>query len=297
MTSVLYYLLFGFTWIGSLIPFWLLYRISDVLFLFIYYIAGYRKETVYSNLRSSFPEKSQKEIIQLARAFFRHFCDFLLETTKAIRIPVDELDKRMKFLNPEVFQELTMNNQNFALVSSHYSNWEWLINVPLKMAHNLLVIYRPLKSKVVDRLSLYMRRRHKIIMIPMEGIYREALKHRSANQLFSVWFLADQRPPGNSRFWTKFLNHETAFFEGVEKMSRKLELALVFMDVQKVSRGYYEVTLKKLFDNTALTHENEVTLACVREIEDEILKRPEFWLWSHKRFKHSRPEHINLITS
>ena len=297
MTSVLYYLLFGFTWIFSLIPFWLLYRISDILYLLTYYVAGYRKETVFNNLRSSFPEKSEKEIIHLAKSFYRHFCDFLLEAIMSISIPVDKLDMRMKFLNPEVFQELAMNNQHFALVSSHYNNWEWLINVPLKMAHNVLVIYRPLNNKVVDRLSLYMRSRNKLLMTPMEVIYREGLKYRSANRLFSIWFLADQRPSKNSRFWTTFLNHETAFFEGVEKIARKLEMAVVFMDVQKVRRGYYEVTLKKLFDNAAATRENEVTLACIREIEEEIVKKPEFWLWSHKRFKHSRPENINLITS
>jgi KDO2-lipid IV(A) lauroyltransferase len=268
-----------------------------MLFLITYYIVRYRKKTVFGNLRSSFPEKPEREIIQMAKAFYRHFCDFLLEAIISIRIPVNKLDRRMKFLNPEVFRELAMNKRNFALVSSHYNNWEWLINVPLKMAHNVLVIYRPLNNKVVDRLSLYMRSRNKLLMTPMENIYREALKYRSANQLFSVWFLADQRPPKNSRFWTTFLNHETAFFEGVEKISRKLELAVVFMDVQKVRRGYYEVTLKKLFDNAVVTAENEVTLACIREIEDEIISRPEFWLWSHKRFKHSRPEHINLITS
>lgn len=297
MTSLLYYLLFGFTWIFSLIPFRLLYLISDLLFYAIFYLAGYRKETVFRNLRSSFPEKSEKEIIRLAKAFYRHFCDFLLETIKCISIPAEKLNKRMKVLNPEIFQELALRNQNFALVSAHYNNWEWLHNLPLISKHNMLVIYRTLKNKQVDRLSKYMRGRHGLLMTPMESIFREGLRHRSENRLFSIWFLADQRPPKNSRFWTNFLNHEAAFFEGVEKISRKLGLAVVFMDVQKVRRGYYEVTLKKLFDNAALTRENEIMLACVAEIEEEIKIRPEFWLWSHKRFKHTRPENINLIES
>jgi KDO2-lipid IV(A) lauroyltransferase len=133
------------------------------------------------------------------------------------------------------------------------------------------------------------------MLIPMEAIFREGVKHRSENKLFSIWFLADQRPPKNSRFWTLFLHHETAFFEGVEKISKKLQLAVVFMNVQKVKRGFYEVTLKILFENAANVPENEVTFACIREMENEIVKRPEFWLWSHKRFKHSRPENINLM--
>jgi len=297
MTSLQYYLLFALTWMTSLIPFWLLYRISDLLYLITFYLVRYRKKTVFSNLRNAFPEKSDKDIEQLAKAFFKHFCDFLLESIKCIRISVDKLDKRMKFLNPEVFIELERENRNFALVSAHYSNWEWLINLPLKMAHDFLVIYRPLKSKPIDQLSLYMRGRHHPIMIPMEGIYRQGLKYRSDKRLFCIWFIADQRPPRISRFWTRFLNQETPFFEGVEKISVKLDLAIVFMDVRKVSRGHYEVMLKKIIDNAAVTRENEITLACIREMEEEILKRPEFWLWSHKRFKHTRPENLMLITS
>jgi KDO2-lipid IV(A) lauroyltransferase len=131
----------------------------------------------------------------------------------------------------------------------------------------------------------------------MEGIYRQGLKYRSDKRLFCIWFIADQRPPRISRFWTRFLNQETPFFEGVEKISVKLDLAIVFMDVRKVSRGHYEVMLKKIIDNAAVTRENEITLACIREMEEEILKRPEFWLWSHKRFKHTRPENLMLITS
>ena len=297
MVSMLYYLLFGLTWLFSLIPFRLLYLISDGLFLFTYYIIGYRKEVVFRNLRNSFPERSGPEIEALARRFYRHFCDFLLESTKCIRIPVKTLDKRMKLLNPEVFSELARNRRNFALVTAHYNNWEWMINLAMKMAHDLLIIYRPLKNKAVDRLSLYMRSRGGNIMTPMENIFREGLKYKNSNKLFSIWFLADQRPPGSSRFWTRFLNQETSFFEGVEKMSKKLELAVVFMDIQKVRRGYYEATVKKLFDNAAVTKDAEVTLACIREMEAEIVKRPEFWLWSHNRFKHTRPANISLITS
>ncbi len=297
MASLFYYLLFALAWTISLIPYRVLYLISDVLYLIIYYIVGYRKKTVLYNLRSSFPEKTEEEIKALAKAFYRHFSDFLLEIFKLIRIPEKQLDKRMKFLNPEVFDELSRENKNYALVSSHYNNWEMLINLPLKTKHRFLVIYRPLSNKVTNRISNYMRTRHHTIMIPMENIFREALKCRSEKQLFSIWFIADQRPPKNSQFWTRFLNHDAAFFEGVEKMSKKLEMAVIYLHVQKVRRGFYEVTLEKLFDNAAGTAPNEVTLTCVKKMEYEIIERPEFWLWSHNRFKHRKPENIKLIAS
>ena len=278
-------------------PFWVMYLISDLLYLITFYLVRYRKETTFCNLRNSFPEKSDHEISMLAKAYYRHFCDFLLESLKGISVPAHKLDKRVKLLNPEVLAELARERKNFALVSAHYGNWEWLNNLPSRMEHDLLVIYRPLKSKVVDRLSHYMRSRHGVILFPMEGIYRQGLKYVSEKGLFSIWFLADQRPPRISRFWTLFLNQEAPFFEGVEKISRKLGLAVIFLDMQKIRRGHYEVTFRKLFDNATSTRENEVTLSCVREMENEITRKPEFWLWSHKRFKHTRPENIKLITA
>jgi KDO2-lipid IV(A) lauroyltransferase len=143
----------------------------------------------------------------------------------------------------------------------------------------------------------YMRTRYGLLMYSMDSVFREALKRKSENRLFGVWFLADQRPPRNSRFWTRFLNHETAFFEGVEKISKKLDMAVVFIDMQKVKRGYYEVHYELLFESTAHVPEDEITLTCVKKIEEEIRRKPEYWLWSHKRFKHVRPDTIKLIES
>jgi KDO2-lipid IV(A) lauroyltransferase len=297
MKSVLYYLLFGFTWLVSLVPYWILYRISDLLYFVIYYIAGYRTKTVFKNLKTSFPEKTDEEITTLAKAFYRHFSDFLVEIVKCISISKRNLKKRMKLVNPEIFLELAASNRSIALVTGHYNNWEMLSILPETMPHRCMIIYRPLNNKVMNRISLYMRSRFGTVMVPMENVYREALSCRAANRLFSVWFLADQRPPRNSKFWTSFLNHETAFFEGVEKISKKLDLAVVFMDIQKIKRGHYEARLEKLFESTAETKENEVLVNCIRKIEDEILRKPEYWLWSHKRFKHSRPENIKLINA
>jgi KDO2-lipid IV(A) lauroyltransferase len=296
MASLLYYPLFGLVWFISLIPFRVLYLFSDFLYLIMFYVFPYRKKVVFTNLRTSFPEKSDEEITRIAKAFYRHFSDFLLEIVKVISLSEKRLDKRVVWKNTELFEELAEKNKSIALVSPHYGNWEMQNNVPNKMKHHrCMIIYRPLKSKLTGRISAYTREKFGAIMIPMENIFREALKTKAEGKLFSIWFLADQRPPRNSRFWTVFLNHETAFFEGVEKMSRKLELAVVFMNIIKTGRGRYEVRLEKLFDNAAVTAENEVTLTCVRRIEDMIKKAPEYWLWSHKRFKHSRPEGINLV--
>ena len=297
MKSFLFYLLFAISWLVSKLPDWILYRISDTLYFIVYFVTGYRKKTVFSNLRTSFPEKQDDEIIRIAKSFYRHFCDFLVETIKGISIKRKNLYRRLKFLNTEIFMELAEKNKSIALVSGHYNNWEMLQCLPCNMPHRSMIIYRPLKNKVMDRITYYMRSRFGAEMIPMENVFREAAKGISKGDLVSVWFLADQRPPRNSKFWTTFLNHETAFFEGVEKIARKLDLAVIFMDIQKVKRGYYQVRLEKLFDSVSGTKENEVLLTCIKKIEDEIVQKPEFWLWSHKRFKHSRPEGAKLVTS
>jgi Kdo2-lipid IVA lauroyltransferase/acyltransferase len=297
MTSLGYYLLFGFTWLVSVIPFWLLYRISDLLNFIIYYIVQYRKKVVYKNLGLCFPEKEAGELQKIAKSFYQHFSDFLLESVKCLSIPKKRHEKRFRFVNMELIHELEAEKKDFALVSAHYNNWEWMIFFPAVMVHKFLAIYRPLQNKTVDRLSRRIRGRYNPVLVPMERVFKEALRFRSENCLFSIWFLADQRPPRSSRFWTIFLNQEVAFFEGVEKISRKLGLTVVFLDIQKPKRGHYEARFTKLFDNASETSENEVLLSCIREMEKEIKTRPEYWLWSHNRFKHTRPENFKLITS
>lgn len=167
---------------------------------------------------------------------------------------------------------------------------------PLKITHKFLVIYRPLKNKAVDTITKQIRSQHGTIMVPMKHIYQEALQQRKNNQIFIAMFLADQRPPRSNKFWTRFLNQDVSFFQGAEKISRKLDLAVIFMDIQKVRRGHYRIHFKRLVDHGADTRENEITLLCVKEMEKEIYRQPEYWLWSHKRFKHKRPDDVKLIT-
>jgi KDO2-lipid IV(A) lauroyltransferase len=297
MQSIGYYLLFGIIWLISLIPFWLIYRISDLLYYINFYLIRYRKEVVYKNLHLAFPEKSELEIDRIAKAFYRHFSDFLVESVKAVSISRRESAKRFKYKNVELFRQLEEENKDFALVCAHYNNWEGMTYLPSVMGHKFFGIYRPLQNKVADRISRRIRSRDNPVLVPMEHVFREALKYRAAKRRYCIFFLADQRPPRSSHFWTTFLNQEVAFFEGVEKLSKKLELAVIFLEIKKLKRGYYEVNFTRLFDNAAQTTGHEVLLRCIHEMEKEIKNAPEFWLWSHNRFKYKRPEEVKLITS
>lgn len=279
----------------SILPFRILYLISDLLYVIIYYIAGYRKSTVYSNLKLAFPGMAESEIISTAKRFYRHFADFLVEYSKAISMPLPVHLKRFRVINPEIFTRYAEQGKSIALVSAHYNNWEWSSILSQIMPHEVMVIYRPLKNKAIDRLTRYIRSRHGLKMVPMENIYRQAMNYSREGKLFMIYFLADQRPPRNNSFWTTFLNQEASFYQGAEKMARKLNLAVVFYDIRKKKRGFYEITFKELFGNGSVTKDDEITLACIEEMEKEIMSKPDFWLWSHKRFKHKRPEGIEIV--
>jgi KDO2-lipid IV(A) lauroyltransferase len=296
MNNMGYYLLYGIVRLVSAIPFWLMYRISDLLYFFNYYLIGYRRAVVFKNLRIAFPEKTPEEINRLARLFYKHFSDFLLEYVKCLSMSDVQVHKRFRYANIEVIRQLESEKKDIALVAAHYGNWELMTFFQRSANHRFMPIYKPLQNQAMDRLSRSIRGRDNANLVAMEHVFREAMKFRKEGRQFSVFFLADQRPPRTSRFWTTFLNHEVAFFEGMEKISRKLGMAVVFMDMQKTGRGKYEVHFTRLFDNAATVPENQVMLRCIQEMEAQIRRKPEFWLWSHNRFKHSRPDGVALIT-
>jgi Kdo2-lipid IVA lauroyltransferase/acyltransferase len=295
MGKLKYYSLLSFVWLVSRLPFFILYRISDLMFVVTFFIVRYRKKTVFDNLRNAYPGKSKAEIRHIAIKFYRFLCDFMLESLKPYSISPDELDRRFRYTNPELMDEFHENGRDYALVSGHYGDWELNSAVATHAKRDALVIYRPLQNKDMDRLFLKIRSRNKgTVMTPMESVYRVALEHRNNRKPYLIWFISDQRPPRNNKFWTTFLNQPTPFFNGIEKLSRKLDLAVLYMHVKRVKRGFYEVTLKKLFDSVQDLPENAVILAFIRELEEEINKEPQYWLWSHKRWKY-KPDKTTVI--
>lgn len=296
MQNLSYAIIYALIWLVSKMPFFLLYRISDLMYLLAYYVIPYRKKVVFNNLQNAFPEKSDTEIISIAKKFYRHLCDFLLESVKPLTMTRQQISKRFRYTNLEIIEELNRQKRNFAVVSGHYGNWEYNHNLTYFAGREGIVIYRPLQNKPMDRLFTKIRGRYSgNILTPMENVYKTAYRLHSGKKPYLIWFIADQRPPRSNKFWTIFLNQPTSFFNGVEKLSRKLDLAVVFMHIEKVKRGFYEVTLKKLFDNVTQLPENAVTLAVVNELEAEIKEKPEYWLWSHKRWKHKPSEKTEII--
>jgi KDO2-lipid IV(A) lauroyltransferase len=276
------------------VPFWLIYLWADLLFLILFYLIGYRKKTVIQNLKNSFPDKPDKEIRKITRGFYRHFADMIVETLKAVQVSERTLTKRFRYKNPEVLNELYDQGKSVALLSGHYGNWEWGIAMPKVLKHQVNVIYRPIQDEIFDRYMKKVRSRYGMFLMPARISLRTMLELEKIGRLSATYYLTDQTALKDTDYWMMFLNQETAVFPGAEKVASRFKQAVVFMDIQKVRRGYYEIEFTKLFDDASQTVDYEVTKAHTKFLEEIIRKRPELWLWSHKRWKHTRPEGIPL---
>ena len=293
MNALGFYLLYPIIWTLTLLPLRIQYFLSDFLFIFNYLFIGYRKKIVYLNLRNSFPEKSNKNIRIIARKFYRHLFDQVIESTALIHMSPEKILKHMRFKNPEVIEDLYKKNKGVILVSGHYGNWEWIISLQMLISHKTLAIYKQLNNKYFDRMYINMRSRYGMTPVPMNSILRELINREQKNELTLTYSLGDQRPLfRHIQYWTRFLNQDTPVYLGTEKIARKKNLAVVFSRMRKIRRGIYETEFIPLFENSRETKEHEITDKYLSILEKTINERPELWLWTHKRWKHIKPDNV-----
>lgn len=278
------------------LPFRVLFIISDILFFLLYYLIGYRRKVVQENLEKSFPEKSAKEIAEIRRKFYIHLCDLGLETIKFSRMTVAEIDERLKVNNLEIYDEYCKQGTSIILLGMHHNNWEWSGSIQRFIDAQYLVVYNPVrKNKELEKFILETRERFGAKSIQVNHSVRTALAFNNAKRPGALILAADQTPPANSQFWTTFLNQETAFFTGPMKIAVKTNQPVVLHHTRKIGRGKYEVFHYKLIENPAEYQDHEILLAYVQKLEEIIKSEPEYWLWSHRRWKHKRPENTPII--
>lgn len=288
MKALSYFLAYPFLFVVARLPFFLLYVVSDCIYFLVYHIIGYRKKVVTENLTKSFPEKSEKEINALQRKFYRYLCDLILETLKTTAWNEKVVMKRTTFKNPEVMDALYKEKKNALVVLGHIGNWEWAGPCfTLNLDHQLYVVYQPLSNPYFEKLFVKARTKFNTKIIPRKSALKSIISNRKT--INATALVADQAPtPVKTAFWTTFLNQETAVFTGPEKMSKMLDYPVVYMDIVRVKRGYYEVTAEVLFKDPKNTEDNEITIAFNKRLEQSILQNPETWLWSHRRWKHKK---------
>ncbi|HBE42821.1 MAG TPA: lipid A biosynthesis acyltransferase [Bacteroidales bacterium] len=291
MGAVAFYIFYGVNWIITLLPLRVLYVFSDLLFLFAYYFPGYRKKVVAENLRNSFPEKTEKELRVITKKFYKHFCDLIIEILKLVHMGNRQLSERIPLTNPELLERLYNEGRDVVIVLGHYGNWEWTRIMPLYTMLRNVPIYKPLNNKYFDWFMLSLRKKNSCDPIPMSKTVREIIKNRKENRLALYGFIADQTPSSDEiRFRTDFLNQDTPVFLGPEKIALKYDMAVVFINIQKIRRGYYSMTAELLFEHVKTLPEHVITETHVKRLEEIIREKPEHWLWTHRRWKYKRDD-------
>lgn len=290
MKSILFNILYAFIYTITLLPLRILYIISDIIFLLLYYFPSYRREIVANNLRNSFPEKSDKERKVIARRYYRHMADLIIETLKGMHISDCQIQKRFRIINPEMYEKYYAQGRDVLAVCSHYNNWEWLASFQLSTELKSLTVYKPLSDKYFDRLMINIRSRYGADVAPMSSILKRLIRYRKEKIPTISAFVADQTPPlGEHVHWTTFLNQDTSFYIGTEKVAVMLDMVVVFIHIKKIKRGYYEVESTVITEHPKDEPEGSITERHVRMLENVIREKPEYWLWSHRRWKHKRP--------
>ena len=277
----------------SHLPFGALYVISDFIYIVLYYIVRYRRRVVRMNLKNSFPEKSENELRQIERGFYHFLCDYGVESLKLLTIKPEEMKQHMVFKNYEAVDR-ALDTHDFVFVyMGHFGNWEWVSSLPLWLdpRTTLAELYRPLKSKTIDELFIELREHHGARCISKYDALREIMRLKAEGRKSVIGFVADQTPsPQNVHLWMDFLNQDTPIFTGTERIGKKVNAAIFFLDMQRIKRGKYEGTFKLITEEPKQYPDFQISEICTRELEQVIRRQPPYWLWSHKRWKHKRAQ-------
>lgn len=295
MKEFLYNIIYGIFYLVSKLPYRALYVISDIANLVLYHIVRYRRDIVRRNITSAFPEKSLEECISIERGFYKWFCDYFVETVKLMSVSRQELLSRIEFRGIDKIEECFDRGQTCAGILGHYGNWELLSATGLVIKKHpeavIGLIYHPLRSQLFDRLFINMRQSMGGVCVPKKDILRYLVSFRSQNLMNLFGYIADQAPRyRNIHLWLPFLNHDTPVFTGAERIMRKMNNAVFYIDVERPERGKYIYTFKLMTDKPGEMPEFEITKKFFVMIEQTIRREPRFYLWSHNRWKRTREE-------
>lgn len=287
---MLSYILYVLVWIVGLLPFRVLYIIADMHYLLLYHVLHYRRKVVRDNLVRSFPEKSVKEIVSIERKFYKHLADLSIELYKLWHMSEASIRKRCVFKNTELPQQYFNEGRSVIGVLGHYGNWEWMSSYSLwEKDADFLALYKPLRDKVTNRMMKNIRSKFGAVLVPKDDTLRVIARYRSEKKLFLAGFIGDQTPNvHNLNFWTQFLNQDTPVLLGTERIARKYNIPVVSVRMRKVKRGYYEVEFVNVCSNPAGLQPGVLTEMHTRLLESFIQEEPQYWLWSHRRWKHKR---------
>ena len=289
MQLLLYLFLYPIIWLISILPFPILYFFSDVVYVLIYYVFGYRKQTVRENLALALPHLSEKERLIIEKKSFHNLCDTFLEMIKTMTISNKEIDRRYVFSNLEVYKDLEKKGKSIALLCAHYASYEWAVSMNSKVSFKGYGIYKKISNVYFDKLVHKIRSRFKANLITTKETIPTIRENYKNNQLSVYGFASDQSPKlGSSFHWCNFMGIEVPVHTGAEMLAKKYDMNTIFLRTRKVKRGFYEASFEVLSENTKEVPNYQITDKFLKLVQDQIYDAPEYYLWTHKRWKHRR---------
>lgn len=289
MRFLVYLIVYPFLWCISMLPFRLLYLFSDVVYLIVYYLIGYRKKTVRENLAMALPNLSEEERLIIEKKFFHHLCDMFLEMIKTMTISQKEISKRYVFTNLEIYKSLEEQNKSIALMMAHYGSYEWAVSMNSHINFSGYAIYKKLSNPYFDKLVRSIRSKFKATLITTKETIPVIVQNNKNKKLSIYGFASDQSPRISSAFhWQKFMGIAVPVHTGAEMLSKKYNMNVVFLKGKKIKRGYYEGTFEVISENAKEVPNYEITDKFMKLVERQIHEAPEYYLWTHKRWKHRR---------
>lgn len=275
-------------WLLASFPLRALYVLSDGIFYILYYLIRYRRKVVRQNLTRSFPKKSLDEIIYIEKRFYHYLCDYFMEEIKLLKMSPEELFDRMTYINKSEYLQKIDEYGGIVLLIPHYANFEWITGMGMIMSPDQIPvqIYKPLRNPYIDKLFLNLRSRFRGYNVAKHSTGRELLKLKRDNKKMAIGLITDQSPgPSDSRYWTTFLNQETAFMNGAERIAKMLKFPVFYCELKRIKRGYCEVSFELLTDTPQNMEKGNITELFARKVENTIQREPAYWFWSHKRWK------------
>lgn len=277
------------------LPFVLIYFLADIFYFVLYNVVSYRKKVVIENLKNAFPEKRNDEINQISKKYYHHMADLFLESIKMHDMKTDDFKKRMVMKNMDVLDTYFEKGKSVVVLTMHYNNWEWSNSFPLYVKHKILGVYKPLHNRHFDKFTNDSRKNMGAELIQNSQVLRRVVNAERNNEPVFVWLAGDQTPPPSNKLWFRFLNQEAVFYSGPAFISKKFNYPVFFQKVEKISRGKYQTCIELLYENPAEVSEVEIMKTYIQKMEQTIREAPEFYLWSHKRWKHQRPDDQPLL--
>jgi len=289
MQFLVFILLYPILWLISILPFRLLYAFSDGVYALVYNIIGYRKKIVRENIAMALPHLSTEERLVIEKKFYHHMCDMFLEMIKTMSISKEEMDKRYTFTNIDLYLELEKKQKSIAVLMAHYASYEWAISMNSIINFEGFAIYKKIANKYFDKLVRDIRSKFKATLITNRETISVIEKNAKNNHLGIYGFASDQSPQlSKTHHWTTFMGIETPVHTGAEMLAKRFDMNVIFLKTRKVKRGYYEATFEYLVDNPKEVPNYQISDEFLRRVEKQILEAPEYYLWTHKRWKHKR---------